>query len=137
MFSLVIISFNQVLQSNKKVIKRCDNCGKFFIPISKSNEIFCDNLYGTTNKTCKQVGAAISYNNKLKKDDVQRKYRSTYSNWCMLVKRYPDIESYKLNFEIWKKEAKKFKDDIKKGLSTNDDFLDWLEIHKGGYSYGR
>ncbi|MEI3357296.1 MAG: DUF6076 domain-containing protein [Clostridia bacterium] len=137
MFSLVIISFNQVLQNNKKVIKRCNNCGKFFIPISKSNEIFCDNLYGTTNKTCKQVGAAIAYNNKLKKDDVQRKYRSTYSNWCMLVKRYPDIESYKLNFEIWKKEAKKFKDDIKKGLSTNDDFLDWLEIHKGGYSYGR
>ena len=42
----------------------------------------------------------------------------------MLVKRYPDIESYKLNFEIWKKEAQKFKDDIKKGLYTNDEFLD-------------
>lgn len=136
-FSLLIISFNQILQNKKIVVKKCNNCGKFFIPVAKTNEIFCDNVFGNTNKTCKQVGSAIAYNNKLKKDDAQRKYRSTYSNWCMLIKRYPDIESYKLNFEVWKKEANKFKSDIRNKTSTNEEFLEWLETHKGGYSYGR
>ena len=136
-FSLLIISLNQILRNNKIAIKKCQNCNKFFIPIAKSNEIFCDNIYASSKKTCKQVGSAIAYNNKLKKNDIQRKYRSTYSNWCMLIRRYPDIENYKLNFEIWKKEAKKFKDDIKSGITTNDKFLEWLETHKGGCSFGR
>lgn len=136
-FSLLVISLDRILQNKKLIIKKCNNCSKFFIPVVKSNEVFCDNLFENTNKTCKQVGATISYNNRLKKDDVQRKYRSTYSNWCMLIKRYPDIESYKSNFEIWKKEANKFKSNIKNGHATNEEFLIWLETNKGGSSYGR
>ena len=40
----------------------------------------------------------------------------------MMVKRNPDIPSYKTNYEKWKKEAKQFIQDIKSGIKTYDEF---------------
>lgn len=40
----------------------------------------------------------------------------------MAVKRFPDIEYYKTNYEKWKKEAKQFISEIKTGKKTYDEF---------------
>lgn len=45
----------------------------------------------------------------------------------MMVKRNPDIPSYKTNYEKWKKEAKEFIKDIKNGKKTYYDFDNWLK----------
>ena len=45
----------------------------------------------------------------------------------MMVKRNPDIESYKTNYENWKKEAKEFLNCIKNGTKTYDEFDKWLD----------
>ena len=44
----------------------------------------------------------------------------------MAVKRNPDIECYKTNYEKWKKEAKEFISDIKSGKKSYDEFDRWL-----------
>ena len=58
---------------NHKHIKKCENCGKFFIPSSRSDEIYCDNIY-RNGKTCKQIG----YENKINGDEILKEYRKIY-----------------------------------------------------------
>lgn len=48
----------------------------------------------------------------------------------MLVKRNPDIEVYKIDYENWKKEAKEFMDAIRSEEKTYKDFDKWLDENK-------
>ena len=50
-----------------------------------------------------------------------------YSKKAMLVKRNPDIESYKTEYENWKKEAQKYREKLKKEEITNEEFEKWLD----------
>ena len=48
----------------------------------------------------------------------------------MLVKRNPDIKSYKTEYEKWKKEAQEYRDKLKKEEITNEEFEKWLDNNK-------
>lgn len=120
------------LIKNDTPIYVCKNCGKYFIPSSKKNTLYCDNIY-EHGKTCQDIGAMITYNEKLKKDEVTALYRKTLSAKKMLANRNPDIPMYLEKYENWKKEANKFKDDIKQGLKTQEDFKNWIEETRKKY----
>ena len=47
----------------------------------------------------------------------------------MLVKRNPDIEVYKKDYENWKKEAKEFMDAIRAEEKTYKEFDEWLDSY--------
>ncbi len=120
------------LIKNDTPIYVCKNCGKYFIPSSKKNTLYCDNIY-EHGKTCQEIGAMITYNEKLKKDEVNALYRKTLSAKKMLANRNPDIPIYLEKYEKWKEEANKFKDDIKQGLKTQEDFKNWIEETRKKY----
>ena len=63
--------------------------------------------------TCKEYGIKTSQKRKENEEPVYGKYRQIYAKKAMAVKRNPDIEYYKTNYEKWKKEAKEFINDIK------------------------
>lgn len=54
-FSFLIMKF---LSSKHKVV-RCSCCGKFFIPKTKRETLYCDRI-AKNGRTCKQVGPALS-----------------------------------------------------------------------------
>ena len=110
----------------------CKNCGKYFIPSSKKNTLYCNNIY-EHGKTCQEIGAMITYNDKLKKDEVTALYRKTLSAKKMLANRNPDIPMYLEKYEKWKEEANKFKQDIKNGLKTEEQFKQWIEETRRKY----
>ena len=89
------------LIKNDTPIYVCKNCGKYFIPSSKKNTLYCDNIY-EHNKTCQEIGAMITYNEKLKKDEVNALYRKTLSAKKMLANRNPDIPIYLEKYKKWK-----------------------------------
>ena len=120
------------LIKNDTPIYVCKNCGKYFIPSSKKNTLYCDNIY-EHGKTCQEIGAMITYNEKLKKDEVTALYRKTLSAKKMLANRNPDIPMYLEKYEKWKKEANIFKQDIKNGLKTEEQFKQWLEETRKKY----
>lgn len=120
------------LIKNNTPIYICKNCGKYFIPSSKKNTLYCDNIY-EHGKTCQEIGAMITYNEKLKKDEINALYRKTLSAKKMLANRNPDIPIYLEKYEKWKEEANKFKDDIKQGLKTQEDFKNWIEETRKKY----
>ena len=75
----------------------------------------------------------ITYNDKLKKDEVTALYRKTLSAKKMLANRNPDIPMYLEKYEKWKEEANKFKQDIKNGLKTEEQFKQWIEETRKKY----
>ena len=120
------------LIKNDTPIYICKNCGKYFIPSSRKNTLYCNNIY-EHGKTCQEIGAMITYNEKLKKDEVNALYRKTLSAKKMLANRNPDIPMYLEKYEKWKEEANKFKKDIRQGLRTQEDFKNWIEETRKKY----
>jgi len=65
-------------------IKRCKNCGKFFLNTKKYAMEYCDNIFDKkTNRTCREIGAEKSYKNKVQNNPVllayQRAYKTHYA----------------------------------------------------------
>lgn len=114
------------LIKNNTPIYICKNCGNYFIPSSKKNTLYCNNIY-EHGKTCQEIGAMITYNEKLKKDEINSLYRKTLSAKKMLANRNPDIPMYLEKYEKWKNEANEFKKDIKLGKKTEEEFKKWIE----------
>lgn len=117
---------------NNIPIKKCKNCEKYFIPENRNSSIYCNRIF-ENKKTCKEIGANNAYNEKLKKDEVNRLYRRTLSAKKMLANRNPDIPIYLEKYEKWKSEANKFKQDIKEGKKTEEEFKNWIEKTRKNY----
>jgi len=119
---LIVFEFMDCLRMNVNV-KICSNCGKYFIPKSKSNEIYCNNEY-KNGKSCRQVG----YENKVNSDEILKAYRTAYKtqNAKKLRNRHlPEIED---RFKKWYTEAKSKLADTQNGLISLDDFREWLKV---------
>ena len=129
--SVCFISLLQLIQ-NEIPVNICKNCGNFFIPTSKKNTLYCNNIF-ENNKTCQEIGAMITYNENLKKDELNSLYRKTLSAKKMLANRNPDIPMYLEKYEQWKKEANQFKKDIKNGLKVEEEFKQWIEETRKNY----
>ncbi len=113
--SLICVYYFSALHlvQNNIPIKKCQNCGKYFIPENRISSIYCNRIY-ENKKTCKEIGAINTYNEKLKQDEINFLYRRTLSAKKMLANRNPDIPIYLEKYEKWKKEANEFKKNIKK-----------------------
>lgn len=106
-------------------IKRCQVCGKYFFS-DKNTTLYCNGKYAE-DITCKEYGIKTSQKRKENEEPVYGKYRQIYAKKAMTVKRNPDIEYYKTNYEKWKKEAREFINEIKAGKKTYDEFDEWLD----------
>lgn len=123
-YSMLYITLFQFVENNQYFIKKCKNCSKYFIT-DNVRVNYCDNLFKGT-QTCKDIGNQIAQRIKQENDKVYGKYRKIYSKKAMLVKRNPDIEVYKRDYEIWKKEAKEYMDAIRNEKKTYEEFDKWL-----------
>ena len=110
-------------------IKKCQNCGMYFIPTSKVDEIYCD--YPKENsKPCRDLGAFQSYTERLKQNKAMGEYRRTYQQKFMQVKKNKDNKELSKNFENWKKQAKEKINQMKKGKLTENEVYEWILKNK-------
>ena len=124
-FSYFYISIYYLVLQNNKFVKKCKNCGKYFIT-SKLNVFYCENIF-KNKQTCRSIGINLSQKKKESEQPIYGKYRKIYAQKAMKIKRYPDIPEYKINYEKWKLEAKKFMKDIKNEIRTYEEFDKWLD----------
>lgn len=112
-------------------IKKCRNCGKYFIPFNRSDTMFCDRITPQNKeKTCKEYNSQNLYYEKLKADETKSIQRKIYQQKQMLSRRNPDIIEYKEAFEQFKIQSKQWKTDVKNGIKTETEFLEWLKMVK-------
>lgn len=106
-------------------IKKCQNCGMYFIPNAKTDEVYCD--YEKENsKPCRELGAFQSYTERLKQNKAMGEYRRTYQQKFMQVRKYKDNKKLAKDFETWKKQAKEKINDMKKGKLTENEVYNWI-----------
>ena len=110
-------------------IKKCQNCGMYFVPTSKVDEIYCD--YPKENsKTCRELGAFQSYTERLKQNKAMGEYRRTYQQKFMQVRKDKENKKLAKDFETWKKKAKEKINDMKKGKLTENEVYEWIMKNK-------
>lgn len=127
-YSILYITLFKFVEEDKYIIKKCKNCGKYFITDNPRIN-YCNNLF-KGNQTCRDIGNQIAQRIKQENEIIYGKYRKIYAKKSMLVKRNPDIEVYKKDYEKWKKEAKEFMDAIRSEKKTYEEFDKWLEENK-------
>lgn len=84
-----------------KIIRKCKNCGEYFSPKARSDELYCSKI-NINGKTCKEVG----YDNKVKDDDVLRTYRKIYKTQNARKQRNQHKKNIEEKFGTWKNFAK-------------------------------
>ena len=110
-------------------IKKCQNCGMYFIPNAKTDEIYCD--YPKENsKPCRDLGAFQSYTERLKNNKAMGEYRRTYQQKFMQVRKNKTNTKLAKDFETWKKKAKEKINDMKKGELTENEVYEWILKNK-------
>ena len=108
-----------------KPIRKCKNCGKYFIPVSKRDEIYCLN--------CRDV----SYDKKIREDDILSSYRKIYKTQSARKTRNAHRPQINEKFEHWKRMAISMRNDCKAGLITLAEMeeaissQDWLNGNGG------
>ena len=112
-------------------LKKCQNCGKYFVS-SHSGMIYCDNISPQDeSKTCREYGKYRDYLEKNRTDEATKLYRSIY-NTMQNKSRRCNYENKTLvqAVEEFKKEGNEWRNDIKSGRKTNEEFIEWLKAVK-------
>ena len=102
----------------------CKNCGKYFAISGRSTTEYCDRVFDSKGRTCKEIGAIARWNRSKSDDDVFKEYRREYK------KRFAWIKAGKIGSDVfyaWSEEARKKKAACEAGDLSLDEFTQWLK----------
>ena len=112
--TLVFMEFEYMVTEGY-AIRRCDNCGKYFLPFSVVSR-YCDRLY-SAQKTCKDYAIRERYNQKLAGNELRALYVKNNNAYQMRVRRAPELYSAE-DYNTWKTAARKALDAEASGTLT-------------------
>lgn len=120
------------LVNNNITIKTCKHCGRYFIPVNRQAEVYCDLTPRAINGTkCRELGARTTYAKNVKEVDGLLIYRRTYQKRLMELSRNPNAtEKERKDFNNWKKSAQAMIKDFKKEKITEEQLKVWMEENK-------
>lgn len=120
------VSFFTCLTFNLN-IKKCENCGKYFIAYQRSDEKYCSRISPqNSQKTCKQYTNFANWKNNINENEELKTYRRIYMAKQMRTRRNPDNQDLKDDFDAWKKEAQFIRNKYVHNKIDKKDFLLWL-----------
>lgn len=89
--------------------KRCPNCGHWFLQRPGMTFTYCERVApGESEKTCRDIGAAQSFQSKLRENEVWRLYSRAYKKYFARVRKGT---MSKPAFEAWSREAESIRDE--------------------------
>ena len=105
-------------------IKRCKNCGRFFIPRRRADAQYCDRAFGDTLRKCSEIGATLRYEKKVAENPILDAHKKAYRRFNSRTRAKKMTQS---EFMAWSDEATKKRDECLAGELPFDEFLAWLE----------
>jgi len=120
--ALIFLEFKYMAINNISV-KKCEFCGRYFLPFSK-NSLYCDRISDGFYKTCKQVAPNLKRNEKISKDKAAQLYNKFNNRYCGRRRRGDRRMTDKLLTD-WRTYAKNLKKQYNAGKISIDDFI-WL-----------
>jgi len=128
------------LVRNDIILKKCENCCRYFIPKTRSDEKYCDSLF-RDDRTCKQLAFDI----KVENDEALRVYRSIYKTQNARLHRNSKTKSSEgktslnIRFNEWKSNAKQLLEQCRNGSISVEEMKSIIETDswlKGGAENG-
>ena len=126
---LTFFTITTLVQAQNLPIKQCQNCGKYFIPSSRQDEVYCE-FPDEKGKTCKEKGALETYKKNLENVPALLEYRRSYQKKIMIVSRNKDNKQLKKDFDKWKKEAQANIKLFKQGKLEEEKLYNWMLENK-------
>lgn len=121
-----IIELFEMTEIESTAIKKCKNCGRFFVPDNRVDELYCNSIY-ENNKTCKEVGPFRTKQKLMQANDDLRIYRNVYQKLLLRTRRNPTNEQYEKEFSEFKKKNIELREKVEKGEMTQAEYMEWLE----------
>ena len=122
--------------NNSFVLRKCRNCGKYFIPSSRSDSKYCNNVSPQNpSKTCRDIGSKLFYKDKRDSNPVTKAYSTARNTISKRVSRCDKNDIKKLkklttqfdNLQIgYEKRYKKYE----KGQLSEEEFINWIISQK-------
>jgi len=113
----------QIILRNVKY-KRCQSCGKLFLPVRRKNALYCERIMLGQTRPCSEVGANIVFVEKRNANPVLKIHREAYNR---MYKRAQGGYMEWSDFEDWKKCAIEKRELCHTGDLPLDEFLQWID----------
>ena len=131
---ILYFEFTEMLK-NARFIKRCKLCSRYFVLTDKRKRDFCDRPY-KGNRTCKQVGAKLFYDQGMQGNDYLlaflTEYNKVYSRRYRADGKLPEEFSGKdmslEKFSKWAKMARQARSDYLDGKITGEEMLEKIKM---------
>jgi hypothetical protein len=131
---MLYFEFTEMLK-NAQFVKRCKLCSRYFVLTDKRKRDFCDRPY-KGNRTCKQVGAKLFYDQGMQGNDYLlaflTKYNKVYSRRYRASGKLPEELSGKdmssEEYSRWAKLARQARSDYLDGKITGEEMLAKIKI---------
>jgi hypothetical protein len=107
--------------------KRCKYCGKYFIPLGRSDSEYCSRIMPDETKPCSEIGASRIRTAKLQTNPILKVYKKAYSRMDS-QKRCGSISQKEFNNWSW--QAIEKRDRCLAGEISSDEFQEWLDKTK-------
>lgn len=104
-------------------IKKCEICGKYFVPKTKRNK-YCERIDGS-GKNCYAIAKKEKNKQRLEKDPALKLYNTAYKT------RYAQFKHETINtkaFNAWQYNARQKLDFVREGKLDISEFQEWLKI---------
>ena len=125
---VLMLEFEQMLSLDLRV-KRCKNCGRYFVLKGNYPTDYCDKIPPGSNKPCQLIAATNNYARKLEECPPLALYNKEYKR---LHARMRPGSLPADQFEAWKKKSKPLRDDCVAGKLTEQAFETALEQLRPG-----
>lgn len=122
--SILAIEFKEFISDKHHTIKKCKNCGKYFIPNNLRDIKYCNNVF-ENNKTCKQIGKELTYKKSLQDDKLLDMYRKRYLSLASSVSHYGTDKAI-ARFEKYKKDGAVMKKKYLDKKISEEYFKTWI-----------
>jgi hypothetical protein len=105
-------------------IKKCKNCGHFFIPKRRADAEYCEREFEESGKKCSEVGAMHQYEKRVAENPILDAHKKAYRrfNSRTRMKKMTQAE-----FLQWSEQASQKRDECLAGELPFDEYLAWLE----------
>lgn len=108
LLDFVYVEFMKGLQKGF-VPKRCANCGRWFLQQPGTTYAYCDGPASDQDgKTCREIGAAASFQDKVKNNDVWKLHQRAYKKYSARTRKGT---MSKMAFEVWPRQAERLRDE--------------------------
>ena len=129
---LFCVFFNYLFENNITI-----NCGKYFIPVNRTDEKYCENISPqNSHKTCKEIGSKLSFAYKRDSEPISREHNRTKVALSMRISRakkkndFEEVNKVSKHLEKYLSNYQKKLNNYNKHKISEEELINWIIYQK-------